>query len=65
MATLHIDSDVAGAHVFANEGAQLVLLDRAPIGEAALVKLAPAQCLPIALDCCDAAQVAAAVARLA
>ena len=52
---------MAVAHVFANEGAQLVLLDRAPIGEAALVKLAPAQCLPIALDLCDAAQVAAAV----
>ena len=54
---------MAVAHVFANEGAQLVLLDRAPIGEAALVKLAPAQCLPIALDLCDAAQVAAAVAQ--
>ena len=52
---------MAVAQVFANEGAQLVLLDRAPIGEAALVKLAPAQCLPIALDLCDAAQVAAAV----
>ena len=54
---------MAVAQVFANEGAQLVLLDRAPIGEAALVKLAPAQCLPIALDLCDAAQVAAAVAQ--
>ena len=54
---------MAVAHVFANESAQLVLLDRAPIGEAALVKLAPAQCLPIALDLCDAAQVAAAVAQ--
>ena len=54
---------MAVAHVFANEGAQLVLLDRAPIGEAALVKLAPEQCLPIALDLCDAAQVAAAVAQ--
>ena len=52
---------MAVAQVFAHEGAQLVLLDRAPIGEAALVKLAPAQCLPIALDLCDAAQVAAAV----
>ena len=54
---------MAVAQVFAHEGAQLVLLDRAPIGEAALVKLAPAQCLPIALDLCDAAQVAAAVAQ--
>lgn len=52
---------MAVAQVFANEGAQLVLLDRAPIGEAALVKLASADCLPIALDLCDAAQVAAAV----
>jgi NAD(P)-dependent dehydrogenase (short-subunit alcohol dehydrogenase family) len=52
---------MAVAQVFSHEGAQLVLLDRAPIGEAALVKLAPAQCLPIALDLCDAAQVAAAV----
>ena len=52
---------MAVAQVFAHEGAQLVLLDRAPIGEAALVKLAPAQCLPIALDLCDATQVAAAV----
>lgn len=52
---------MAVAQVFANEGAQLVLLDRAPIGEAALVKLASADCLPIALDLCDATQVAAAV----
>jgi NAD(P)-dependent dehydrogenase (short-subunit alcohol dehydrogenase family) len=52
---------MAVAQVFAHEGVQLVLLDRAPIGEAALVKLAPAQCLPIALDLCDAAQVTAAV----
>ena len=52
---------MAAAHVFAYEGAQLVLLDRAPISEAALAKLAPAPCLPIALDLCDAAQVAAAV----
>jgi len=47
--------------VFANEGAQLVLLDRAPIGQATLAKLAPAPCLPIALDLCDPAHVAAAV----
>ena len=33
---------MAAAHVFAYEGAQLVLLDRAPISEAALAKLAPA-----------------------
>jgi NAD(P)-dependent dehydrogenase (short-subunit alcohol dehydrogenase family) len=52
---------MAVAQVFAKEDAQLVLLDRAPIGEAALVKLAPAQCLPIALDLCDAGRVAAAV----
>ena len=52
---------MAAAHVFAHEGAQLVLLDRAPISEAALAKLEPAPCLPIALDLCDAAQVAAAV----
>lgn len=54
---------MAVAQVFAKDGTQLVLLDRAPIGEAALVKLAPAQCLPIALDLCDAVQVAAAVAQ--
>jgi len=54
---------MAVAQVFAKDGTQLVLLDRAPIGEAALVKLAPAQCLPITLDLCDTAQVAAAVAQ--
>jgi NAD(P)-dependent dehydrogenase (short-subunit alcohol dehydrogenase family) len=51
----------AAAQVFAQEGAQLVLLDRAPISEAVLAALAPAQCLSLVLDLCDAAQVAAAV----
>jgi len=52
---------MAAAHVFAKEGAQLVLLDRAPIREATLVALAPAHCLPIALDLCDSVQVYVAV----
>ena len=52
---------MAAAHVFANEGAQLVLLDLAPISEAALVALARSHCLPIALDLCDSVQVSAAV----
>lgn len=52
---------MAVAQVFAKDGTQLVLLDLAPIAAAALVKLASADCLPIALDLCDAAQVFAAV----
>jgi NAD(P)-dependent dehydrogenase (short-subunit alcohol dehydrogenase family) len=54
---------LAAAQVFAHEGAQLVLLDRTPLSEASLAKLAPAKCLPIGLDLCDATQVAAAVAQ--
>lgn len=49
------------AQCFARQGAQLVLLDRAPINDALLGKLAPSPCLPIGLDLCEAAQVAAAV----
>ena len=51
---------LAAAKVFAQEGAQLVLLDRTPIGEAApaaLAALAPAHCLSIALDLFDASKV--------
>lgn len=48
---------LAAAKVFAQEGAQLVLLDRTPISEAALAALAPAQCLSIALDLFDASKV--------
>lgn len=51
----------ATAQVFAQEGAQLVLLDRAPISEAVRASLASAQCLSLVLDLCDAAQVAAAI----
>ena len=51
----------AAAQVFAQEGARLVLLDRAPISEAVLAALAPAQCLSLVVDLCDAAQVAMAV----
>lgn len=49
------------AQRFALEAAQLVLLDRAPLGADLMAKLAPAPCLPIAVDLCDPAQVAAAV----
>ena len=55
---------LAAAKVFAQEGAQLVLLDRTPIGEAApaaLAALAPAHCLSIALDLFDASKVGNAV----
>ncbi len=48
---------LAAAKVFAQEGAQLVLLDRTPISEAALAALAPAHCLSIALDLFDASKV--------
>ncbi len=48
---------LAAAKVFAQEGAQLVLLDRTPISEAALAALAPAHCLFIALDLFDASKV--------
>ena len=48
---------LAAAKVFAQEGAQPVLLDRTPISEAALAALAPAQCLSIALDLFDASKV--------
>lgn len=54
---------LAAAKVFAHEGAQLVLLDRAPISDATMAALEPAHCLPIALDLCDAAQVSAAVGQ--
>jgi len=52
---------LAAAKVFAQEGAQLVLLDRTPISEAALAALAPAHCLSIALDLFDAVKVGNAV----
>jgi NAD(P)-dependent dehydrogenase (short-subunit alcohol dehydrogenase family) len=52
---------MAVAQVFAQQGAQLVLLDRALMSQATMAALQPAPCLPIALDLCDAAQVAAAV----
>ena len=48
---------LAAAKVFAQEGAQLVLLDRTPVSEAALAALAPAHCLFIALDLFDASKV--------
>ena len=48
---------LAAAKVFAQEGAQLVLLDRTPVSEAALAALAPAHCLCIALDLFDASKV--------
>ena len=48
---------LAAAKVFAQEGAQLVLLDRTPISEAALAALAPAHCLSIALNLFDASKV--------
>lgn len=51
----------AVAQVFAREGAQLVLMDKAPLSDAFLHALAPATCLPIALDLSDAAQVRAAI----
>lgn len=52
---------MAAAQVFAQEGAQLVLLDRAPMPEAVVAALQPAPCLTIALDLCDPVQLAAAV----
>ena len=54
---------LATAHRFAQEGSQLVLLDRAPLSQSMMASLAPVQCLTIALDLCDAAQVANAVAQ--
>lgn len=51
----------AVAQQFALEGAQLVLLDKVAISDTLLALWAPAPCLAIGLDLCEAAQVNAAV----